>query len=234
MWWGASNRVRVYLGRELALVQTGDGAVSQFELPADASMAENLATLEPAIPKKSRLEIHLSAGLCPAVEVPYPAGLRSLREKEIFARSVCAEHLGSTMDAVCAEVDSFQPQLAAGIPTPVWDGIVAWAESNEFRLSSVRPLWAIATESPLASAASVLVLEEPDSVTLIGSNGHGQSQRAMSLPLTTPGQASAVLHRMHQALGLAATQPCKLRFGLAAQPQLTGAPACWLGHWESA
>ena len=234
MWWAASNRFRVYLGRELALVQAGDGAVSQFELPADVSIAENLATLETAIPRKSRLEVHLSAGLCPAVEVPYPAGLRSLREKEIFARSVCAEHLGSTMDAVCAEIDSFQPQLSAGIPRSVWDGLTAWAERNEFRLSSVRPLWAFATESRLASGANVLVLEEPDSVTVMGANDPGQPQRAMSLPLATAGQASAVLHRMHQALGLAATEPRKLRFGVAGQPELMGAPACWPGHWESA
>ena len=225
------SSARMYLSRQLALVDFSPGAVAEVDLVEGRSLQEVLRQVEQALPAKSSLEVHLSAAFCPAIEITYPTGIRRLAEKEIFARSTCATQMGVSVDELMVELDPFRSTVAAPLLRTDWTALNEWCQDKSLRLASVQPLWALASQSPAARGTDAIALQEPDSMTLLGSANKERPARALTLPLDSSDQAGALLHRMHQALALPIASIPGLRFGKRGQPAVAGPPRCWVGHW---
>lgn len=232
MWSVRSRSARVYLSRAKALVDVAGAPVSEVMLPPDAAFADSLALLDSALPKSGVLRLHLSAGLCPAVEVTYPAGVHRLREKEIFARSVCAAQLGTEGEGPVIQFDPLGPSIVAAVARAHWDALASWSRAGRHQLASVQPLWSVAMRSRAARAAASLALVEPDSISLLGASAHDAGQlRALSLPLHSPQQAALTLHRMHRALAVPMPGTCIAVFGRAGSGTKRPAPREWPAYW---
>lgn len=225
MWW--AETAQLYLSRSLVLLHIA-GHVQEFALEPDLPLAGALGQLEPMLPKKAALEIHLSSFFCPAIEVRYPDGMHRLRDKIAFARAACAGHLQAGADGLEVDLDPLSPQVVAAIRRPDWEALRAWSMPNR-RLRSIRPLWSEATQC-LAREKPALILREPDALTLIGYGEGYVVPRAASAPLAADEPIQPLLNRLSQSLSLPAETPL-LFFGVRGSWVPQHRPACWTNYW---
>ncbi|HSH90249.1 MAG TPA: hypothetical protein VK996_09700 [Ramlibacter sp.] len=215
------------------LAQIGAGPVAEIAFANEMPLAEMLPQLELALAPGARLEVHLGAGLCPMVAVNYPVGINRLREKEVFAKSVCAAQLGAHADELVVEVDAVQPCITAPLYRSDWEALRGWSDERSLRLVSIQPLWALASRSGMARRAKAVVLQEPDSLTLFGVAEINQPVRALTLPLPEQDQVPSLLHRMQQSLALPVSETRHMCFGGGGQSVLPDLPSFWHGYWSS-
>lgn len=232
MLWARSRRASVYLSRWLVLVRTSATGTVEAELSGDASMDEALARVSGILASPANLTIHLSAAFCPAIGIEYPEGVHRYKERVIFSRSVCAARLDVAVDAIEIALDPSTPKVAAPVLSSDWRSLAQWASEDGHRLSSVSPLWSVASRAQMMNRANSYALHEPDSVTLVGAAAT-EPTHAMTLRLNSADQSADALNRMHQALGLDVGEAGpRMQFGRASQELHAGLPNPWKGYWS--
>lgn len=176
MWSVWSERVEVYLGTGLVLVQRPGMPLWTFEPPATLPLVDVLQQvnqmLDRAKVKPWRLRVHLSTALCPPVAFVVPTGVKWHAEALAIARATAAQAWGippeQAAEIVCS-LDAGHQGLAAASLQSTHRLIAQWAAQQKGRLVSLRPLWAVATAAKACADQHVecVALLEPDALTVL-------------------------------------------------------------------
>lgn len=176
MWSVWSERVDVYLGAGLVLVQRSGQPLWTFEPPGTLPLADVLKQVDQALNRKNgkpwRLRIHLSATHCAPVAFVVPASVRCHQEVLAISRAHGAQIWampGEPAPEIVCSLDARHVGLAACMLAGTNQVITRWAQEHQGRLVSQQPLWATATRARACRARqahSVAVLE-PDALTVL-------------------------------------------------------------------
>lgn len=219
MWSGWRERVDVYLGTGVVLVQRRHRALVSLEHPATLPLSDVLAQVDEAGERDKTdpwsLNVSLSAALCPAVPFTLPAGVKRWSEALAVAQATAAAAWGlpaeQAHELVCT-IDPGRTDIAAALMAGTHQQIREWAGLRRGRLASLQPLWATASNAPGCRPKNVrrVTLHEPGTVTeLMDSSVTG----AATLP------ADGISMRFSPQV-------------LPHRQQWQHAPAAWAGHWE--
>jgi hypothetical protein len=232
VWSVWSERVSVYLGTTVALVQRpGAPLVSLSHSPtlplADVLTQLDEATRRSAGGKPWRQQVALSASLCPPVAFAVPKGLKRWDEQQALARASAAHQLGlPTGDAaqlVCT-LDPSHSGLAAALHSGTHQQLLTWAQRFGGRLAGLQPLWAIATQAQACRAAQVqgLTLQEPDAFTVL-----------RLAPGATPQAETALGEVSANAAGDLTLAHWRFTAKPLKAPRVApDGPTAWAAHWE--
>lgn len=242
MWSVWSESVDVYLGQGIAMLKQGRHATQVVQIPTTLPLADLLAELAEAMPKSDhsrmarrlKLKITLSGALCPAFTFNAPAEVTRWHELRQIANATAVSNTGNGADKVICEIDADRPGIASRVATPVMEELQRWAKTHHLHIASVRPLWALATQSPLARRASVsgLQMHEPDSVTLMVNDENGKIIATSFAGELDYSIVQAHARRWLVSHGVLADSLLKLNFGIQSRSLLTEAPKVWATHWE--
>lgn len=176
MWSVWSERVDVYLGTGLVLVQRPGVPLWTFEPPATLPLADVLRQVDQALDRDKakpwRLRVHLSAALCPPVAFVVPGGVERHAEMLAIAQASAAQawnvQAEQPVEIVCS-LDARHQGLAAAMLQGTHRVIAQWAAEHKGRLVSLRPLWEAATAAKACAGQQVecIALLEPDALTVL-------------------------------------------------------------------
>ena len=175
MWLVWNSPLRLHLGRGLAFLQLGRGETQIVKFPATLPLIRQLATIDEGlkhlgnkVPHPRGLEVTLSAALAPAFSFPIPANVKRWEERRKIAQGVAASRVGASLEECLCDFDSEHPGIAASVPVGLYATIQAWAVEHSLKLSSMAPLWAVATQCRRIANRRVrsMVIYEPDAVTV--------------------------------------------------------------------
>lgn len=229
MWWDSG--LEIYLGTDLMLVRVPGKPVQEQRFDAGCSPDAMLTEVD-GTGGRGPVQFHLSAARCPAMDIAYPVGMRRFRDRELFARAVCADRLGLQADAVHVALDPSTPGIAAVMRQELRAQLEAWAHRCGRRVASIRPLWAVASGAAPARRKPALRLREADALTLVGAAEHSSSvtHRALSMRLERDASPAQTLTRLHRSLDIPPEQAIGLLFGLDGPRGSVRMPA-WAGCW---
>ncbi|MCD2513781.1 hypothetical protein [Comamonas endophytica] len=176
MWSVWPEKLDVYVGAGLVLVQCPGAPLWRFEPPPTLPLADVLQKVDEALGREHakpwRLRVHLSAAFCPPVAFVAPASVRRHREMVALAQAHAALAIGmpgeQAAEIVCS-LDSRHRGLAAFMQPGIYQIIQRWAQSCQGRLLGLQPLWAVATRDRLSERSQVnrLAFLEPDALTVL-------------------------------------------------------------------
>lgn len=258
MWSVWSETVDVYLGQGVAMVKVGSGKAHVLQTAATMPRQRVLAQLAQAMPasrpashkqKHRNVRITLSGALCPATAFSAPPTVTRWQELRQIATACAAATLCTGADSIVCETNRLlpaQPGVAATVNAALMAELHAWAGAHRLRITSLRPLWAVATRSAMVQqpACGGLLLQEPDSMTVLASGAAGASPTTGQPVAATlvggadPSAASAALwstttRRWLVGLGLAEDALLKVGFSTQAGALLPHGPKLWAGHWST-
>ena len=243
MWSVLRERIEVYLGTGLVLVQRPHVPLWSFEPPATLPLIDVLRHVDRALNRAEgrpwRVCVHLSAALCPSVAFALPTGVKRHHEVLALAQASAAQSWFMSADQateIVCSLDARHLTLAAAMLAGTHRVITQWATEHKGRLASLRPLWAAATSANACAGSqrSRVAILEPDALTVLNLS-KGSAVRAVSLP----GRFEATEARSY--LIAASDQPdeAEQREGVAMlfnrEPAQTGwpqGPAVWAHHWR--
>lgn len=240
MWSAWSESAELYLGQGLAMLKK-DGKERVIAHPATLPFGHVLAKLTEAVAqeqkmkkaKRCKLRVTLSGALCPAVAFTAPQEIRRWDELRNIAQASAAMSMGVGSDQILCEMDIARRGLASGVTASVMQSLQDWATQQNFHLTSMRPLWAVASQSPMArrSAVQGLLVQEPDAVTLLAEVAGG---KFTATTLTGPkDQLPTLTRRWLVSQGIADEKLLKLRFAAPSRAVLPQGPTAWPTHWDS-
>lgn len=232
MWSAFSDPVDLYLASGTFFVQRGAGVLQQLPLGADADLEAALAAA-PEAASARRWRVFLSGGLCPAVSFEVPPAVRARKELAAIAAASAEAALPPERRPAAHALEREGARVAAPLAASLLASIRAATVGRGGQLLTVAPLWSVATQCKLVRgpATAGLVLEEPDSCTLVATPARGEAG-AITLPRAADGSLdTAAMRRWQTAMGLPPEQWVRLVFGARAAP-LAGAPACFPERWE--
>jgi hypothetical protein len=249
VWSVWSERVQVYLGTGMVLVQRPGVAELRLSPPATLPLSDVLALVDEACQRERakpwRLQVSLSAALCPPVVFTVPEGVKQWRETQAIAQATAAAQLGLSpgtgLDPACS-LDTQHTGLAAALMPGTHQQILAWADRHKGRLASLQPLWATATRARACHTAAVqqLTVLEPDALTALYLPGGQAAPQAITwLGNHSTEDADALVRSWMQAQGLDGPhmgKTVRVRFAALAVParqQWANGPAGWPTHWEA-
>jgi hypothetical protein len=248
VWSVWSEIVDVYLGQGVAMVKVGSGKTHVLQTPATMPLQRVLAQLGQAMPasrpashkqKYRNVRITLSGALCPAVAFSAPPTVTRWQELRQIATASAAAMLGTGADQMVCETNRLlaaQPGVAASVNTVVIAELHAWAGAHRLRITSLRPLWAVATHSAMVQqpACGGLLLQEPDSITVLASSAAQPPGLAIASTLVGgPDPSAASTRRWLVGLGLAEDALLKLTFSTQAGTVPPRGPKLWAAHWST-
>lgn len=263
MWSVWSEAVDVYLGQGVAMLKVGSKKTQVLQHPATLPLQRVLALLAQAMvatpvsqkqeqqnqQKHCNVRITLSGALCPAIAFSAPPTVTRWQELRQIATASAAALLGTGADQIVCETNRLrpaQPGVAATVNTALMAELHAWAGAHRFRITSLRPLWAVATHSAMAQQPTCggLLLQEPDSMTVLASGAANATHTtAQPIAATLVGGAeqsaasaalwSASTRRWLVGLGLAEDALLKLTLSTQAGTLLPHGPKLWAGHWSA-
>ena len=252
MWSAWPEALHLYLGRTMAMGGVGADAGAPLVLhhAANTPVAQVLGELRAQIaaramlqgPRRRSLHLTLSAGLCPALAFALPTGVTRWAERQAMAQAFAATALGIDADALACEMDAARPGLAAVLTKQLLQELKAWAAQQRWRIASIQPLWALASQCAAARSPKVqaLLLHEPDGLTLLGQGaaGTGEAGELAALRMGA-GQDMAVTpdlpaqtRRWLVGQGLALDQLLTLGFGAERGAPMADGPKLWASHWS--
>lgn len=246
MWSVWSERVQVYLGASLVLVQRPRRALWQFKPPATLPLGDVLKHLDQACDRASskpwRLQVCLSAAICPPVAFAVPAGVKRYNEILAIAQARAAQDWAlppSQAADVDCRLDLQHPGLAAALPPGVQQQILQWSREQRGRLDQLQPLWAVATQAPACKQGETrgVAVLEPDALTVLQLDSQNPAQALTRPAPQTPDEAQAQAKAWWaQAGAKALTDAVVMSFGQeptrSVQPAWSSGPASWKTHWS--
>lgn len=178
MWSARSEPVELYLGPGLALVSTGrNRSARALSFQPDTSLAAMLekltADLAVSVAKRRwHARVALSGVWCPAVSFHHPSGVDDPAESHALARAFVEEEMPLEPESLRVRQDRAYCGLASGCDAAVLETLHDWSRSalpTKGRLSSVSPVWAIASQCALARrhVEQGLLVHEPSCVTAL-------------------------------------------------------------------
>ncbi|MET1117136.1 MAG: hypothetical protein ABWY08_19590 [Comamonas sp.] len=188
MWSVWSEKLDVYVGAGLVLVQRPGVPLWRFEPPVTLPLTDVLRKVDEALGREHgkawRLRVHLSAAFCPPAAFVLPAGVRRHREIVTLAQAHAALAIGMPGEQAAQIVCSLDPWhrgLAAFMQPGIHQVIQRWAQRYKGRLLGLQPLWAVATRNRFCerSQTNRLAFLEPDALTVLELKTRGAA-RAMS------------------------------------------------------
>lgn len=242
MWSVWSERVEVYLGTGLVLVQRQGVPLWTFEPPATLPLGDVLRQVDlaqhRANAKPWRLHVHLSAALCPPVTFVVPAGVKRQEVRAIACASashvwnVPAEHAA---EIVCS-VDAGNQGLAAAMLQSTHRLIAQWAAEHKGLLVSLRPLWAAATAAKACTDQQVecVALLEPDALTVLNLSPTGTAYTKSWVGRYGPVDALSSLAEMSDQAA-EAQQSTGVAMAFNREPTQNVwvlGPSAWAKHWS--
>lgn len=243
MWSAWSERVQVYLGSGLVLVQRPGAPLWIFEPPATLPLADVFKQMDEALgrarAKPWRLRVHLSAAFCPPVVFPLPKGINRYAEVEAIAQASAAQAWAippaRSGELVCC-IDQRHRGLAGALLGVTQRQIVQWAAGYRGSLVSLRPLWAVASDARVCREGKIqnLAVLEPDGLTLLQVS-ESEPVRAMSwLGTREAGEAKLqAIDWWGQAGDLDRTAAVFMAF--SKEPVTSfwlNGPSAWIAHWK--
>jgi hypothetical protein len=241
VWSVLSKPIDIYLHSKGAMVRASDHTTMVNSHPITLPFDRVLDRLvddfrvhakfpEHVLPfKSSKLRITLGGSLCQALVVVPPAGLQTGQELEQLIQAQAAQHLGMPAQGiVCSYSTSALSVTASVLPTAWLDSLRAWALRNAASLSSVQPLWALATHSALARAPTVraLYVQEADCITMLSTTN---SQRYLHAANNMPTESTA---QWIASQGLSNTDILRYTFGRQSNMPIKNTPAIWREYWS--
>jgi hypothetical protein len=265
VWSVWSETVDVYLGQGVAMVKTGSEKARVLQHPATMPLQRVLAQLAQAMVamplsqkqeqknqhKHRKVRITLSGALCPATVFSAPPTVTRWQELRQIATASAAAMLGTGADSIVCETHRAAHPLHSGVVATVNAALMAelhaWAGAHRLRITSLRPLWAVASSSAMVQQPTCggLLLHEPDSLTVLASGAAGAATHTTGEPVAAtlvggadPSAASAALwstttRRWLVGLGLAEDALLKLTFSTQAGMRLPRGPKPWAAHWST-
>lgn len=242
MWSVWSERVDVYLGTGLVLVQRPGMPLWTFEPPATLPLDDELRHVNQALDRANakpwHLSVHLSAALCPPVAFVVPKGVKRHEVRAIACAS--AAHAWNVqaeqaVEVVCS-LDAGHQGLAAAMLQGTHRVIAQWAAQQKGRLVSLRPLWAVATAAKACADQQVecVALLEPDALTVLNLSPTRTAHTKSWVGRYWPADALSSLAEMSDQVDEA--QP---RTGVAmafnrepTQNVWVQGPSAWAKHWS--
>ncbi len=109
------------------------------------------------------------------------------------------------------------------------EAIGVWSRRHSLRLSRVVPAWCCATELASSSAASSLLVQDTDGLTLMVSDAAGKGLRGSSAPCGFGLDPDPLLRRMRVGLGLPTAASVHLRF---TPPEEAERKTAWDDCWS--
>lgn len=236
MWSVWSEPVDVYLGQGLAMLKVGAATTRAVEASPALPIEQVLSKLGEAASsylnslgkKPTRCRLWLSAALCPAIHVDLPSGVRGWREQHEVALVAAATSLGMSPTAVICELAMETPNIAAALPTALHAQLLAWAASRHWKIASLMPLWSLA--SLKWPAAEVLLLQEPDAVTVLMPCSASQA-KAVSLIGGRSAGLDAQVRRLLVGTGYAEQNVPRTEFSTQSNAPAGRSSGPWSGHW---
>lgn len=254
-------RYYLHIGQGFALVQCPRSPVQTLQFASTLPLASILALVEQALPqpnaKGALLHVTLSAALCPASTVAMPAALTQWSDVQQIALAHTAANLGLASEHTAVAIDTDCLTVTAGLPMAWLEQLRQWVQSHGFRLRSVQPLWALATQCAAvrASAAQGLIVQEPDATTVLQIPATGPAQANSLVRDSTETEAAMVeieigatlihgkvqgqdtlhalaLRRCLVGMGVQTNQLLELQFHAKAATVDRRAPRRWASHWS--
>ncbi len=243
MWSVWSERVDVYLGTGLVLVQRPGMPLWTFAPPATWPLADVLRQVDQALDrgkaKPWRLHVCLCAALCPPVAFMAPAGVRQHAELLAIARASAArawDMPAEQADQIVCSLDARHHGLAAAMLEGTHRVIAQWATEQKGRLASLRPIWAAATAAKACAGpqvAGVAVLE-PDALTVLRLQPTvAVRARSYAGRYEAADAASRLAKMCDQEAESERRTGVAMRFTREPAPTLwTKGPTAWAKHWS--
>ena len=238
-----SEGAELYLGQTLVMLQIRGREALVMEhaipLPADqllAVVSQAMTQFGTSNSKRARrLGIVLSGALCPALTFVAPQQVTRWTERMEIARATAAMAMGTTPDQVVCEMDAARPGLASAMPIHIQSALQGWAAQHQFAVTSIQPLWAIASQSRTARNTAVqgLMVTEPDANTVLADDSAGKVVAVTQAGLFSGSDGQANIRRLLIGLGLRESALLKLAFGAKAQTEMQDGPKAWPTRWYS-
>lgn len=234
MWSVWSESIGLYLGQSLAMLSKAQAPVIVIEQPTTLPLAQRLEQLEEHLPKSGNVRIALSAALCPAYNFNTPRGVSRYPEILEIAHAVGAPVMNLKPDQLKCEISTSLAGVAAAVPNALHDVLLGWASQRKVKITSVQPLWSAAFRCGWVKARGVsgMLLQEPDSATLIATDSQGSWHASTATGITTVDGFDNLRRRWMVSLDLTDYSLTTIAFGSVKQPLLSGSPREWQQHWQ--
>jgi len=242
VWSVWSEDIHLYLGQGMALLQIGHGPVQVLGHARTLPLGRVLAQVAQAIPedgarkrlRRSALSVTLSGALCPAMGFQAPAEVTRWHELRQVACASAASTMDVGPDQILCEISGGQPGLCATVAGGLMMELMDWAEERRFRLASVQPLWALASQCPMARQGGVhgLLVREPDACTLLAQSGSGQLAATTLTGAYDGASVQAHARRWLLSQGLSEVALLHLNFGEELHSVMPQGPKAWAAHWS--
>lgn len=229
----------IYLSSGRVLVRSAGCATVALEMPGTLPLDRILGEIAPHLRAGSRARqgwsVHLSAAICPALTVTPPEGVRGFNELLAYAKAAASAQLGLGVADVQADFDMASPGIVAAVPGHLFDALSTWASAVGIRLTSIRPLWSVATDCALARRHRVngILLREPDSLTVVAPAAPGHHDLALTVALDSASTETAT-QRQRMLASAAPRQLLAMDFGVQSGSVVRGLPRLWPAHWRLA
>ncbi len=243
MWSVWCERVDVYVGTGLVLVQRPGMPLWTFEPPTTLPLADVLRQVDQALDrdraKPWRLRVHLSAALCLPVAFVVPAGVKQYKEVLAIARASAAQawdvSVEQAAEIVCS-LDAGHQGMAAAMLQSTHRLIAQWAAEHKGWLVSLRPLWAAATAAKACTDQQVecVALLEPDALTVLNLSPTGTAATKSWVGRYGPADALSSLAELRDQVDEA--QPLTgVAMAFSREPTQNvwvQGPSAWAKHWS--
>lgn len=250
MWSVWSEAVDIYLGQGISMLKTASQETMVMQHPVTLPLERVLAKLADALGqgtqgsgaeqshpriKRRKLRITLSAALCPAIGFNAPPEVTRWHERQEIAKATAAATLAMSAEQITCETDAFRPGVTTALALPLLAELKQWASQQHAYVASVHPLWAVATQCAAAhqNAVQGLLLDEPDSLTLLAEDDQGRLNVLTLVHEPDPAARQASLRRWLISVGLSEDKLLKLSFDPQPNTLMPQGPNVWTAHWSS-
>jgi hypothetical protein len=231
----------IYLARGLVMYKRGKQKTHAFPFPPALPWMHGLSILQDAIkrtidgqgsPKKVR--ITLSGSLCTAIAIPAPRDAMTWSDLQQLLPTSAATRTGVEAVNLRCELDVEGQPLGAAVHATLLSTLTDWVQAQGLTLTSVAPLWALASQCPAARQASVhaVAVREIDGTTLLFNHREQRYANHYPVDLGEISQADAAMRRQLVGLGVEQDTLLSLQFGDTQQDLAQATPRRWSGHWS--
>jgi hypothetical protein len=221
------RQVQVYLRRNSAWVRVQNKPPVEIPYSQTLFPSRALELVSAEVPVRAKLNVTLSAAICPAVAFTVPEQVSRHSEIKELALAACAKELGLDMDNVLCAIDPFSPGIAAAMPKSFLHTINKWATGRHCRVRSMQPMWCQAVTQAIRKRGPIhtVLVEEADGVIALTRETEAlYSYRVNELSLAGVSTGS-------QAASGASPNFIRVRF---ASRTLGGRTLRWPEYWEEA
>ncbi len=229
----------IYIGQGLVMLKLHHETTHIFEHALTMPLERMLESCNGLIKKGTKFNVILSSSFCSALSVQIPASIQSPSELSAFLSASAARQLNAPNIQFDCEINSNRKSekmsVVAAIPVNVRKTIEVWIQQLSCSMTSLRPLWAIATQFAACQDEKIkgFVLHEPDgSILLIETKNDEVQTMSWRGQLTTDAMRSN-LHRAIVSFDMVEQSILSIQFSTKPKNVMANPPAVWRKHWAA-